>query len=306
MDDESPSSSDPKVPPELERLIFEIAALSYPTNIPKFMLIAVRVKHWIEPLLYRVGFLSFFGPDPKPNVYGVPTCTVHFFLQRIANKPPSFFQSAVKHLFVDYVPASVSISTVNAILAACPRVTDLFVYNRSPTVEVLAGLKSMRRLAIPVDVFFGQAAIDFTALLFRNITHLYLRGAASNPDMHLVWIGLSSVSHLTHVAFDTTSITHLTPTLMKENTHLRYIVHLSWGVGGDNDDIELFRPLSDDARFVCIEQMVDGRLHWLRGADAAKGDDYWALAEAFIAAKLAGKVDRSCYFISDKDQSWRT
>jgi hypothetical protein len=35
-----------RLPPELERTIFEIAALLEPTNIPTLMRIAWRVKHW--------------------------------------------------------------------------------------------------------------------------------------------------------------------------------------------------------------------------------------------------------------------
>ena len=40
----------PRLPPELERVIFEIAALSYPTTTPNLMLIAWRVKNWYVTL----------------------------------------------------------------------------------------------------------------------------------------------------------------------------------------------------------------------------------------------------------------
>jgi hypothetical protein len=48
-------------------------------------------------------------------------------------------------------------------------------------------------------------------------------------------------------------------------------------------------PDSDDARVVCIRQ-TNFRADWIRGA--ATGEEYWALANAFIAAKHAEKVDR--------------
>jgi hypothetical protein len=195
---------------------------------------------------------------------------------------------------MDYAPETVPVSKVDAILAACSGVTTLFVHNQSPAAGLLARLKCMRRLEIPVEALFaGQtAAVDFTTPLFRNMTHLCLRGTRLKADIRLIWTSLACIPHLTHVAFDTSSITALTPALTKENTRLRCIVHHSWGDVEDEEDVEIFRPLSDDARFVCIEHWGDCHLDWLRGTGAVKGDDDWALAEDFIAAKRAGTVDR--------------
>ncbi|KAJ7887662.1 hypothetical protein B0H14DRAFT_3430691 [Mycena olivaceomarginata] len=53
-------SSSPMLPAELEREVFEICSLSRPVSIPTLMLIAKRVKEWIEPLLYRVKPPKFF------------------------------------------------------------------------------------------------------------------------------------------------------------------------------------------------------------------------------------------------------
>ncbi|KAK7047058.1 hypothetical protein R3P38DRAFT_3176535 [Favolaschia claudopus] len=46
-------SNSPCFPPELERYIFETAALFYPHTIPRLLPVARRVLIWIEPLLYR-------------------------------------------------------------------------------------------------------------------------------------------------------------------------------------------------------------------------------------------------------------
>ncbi|KAJ6505111.1 hypothetical protein C8R45DRAFT_544408 [Mycena sanguinolenta] len=54
----SESDHEPTLPPELERRIFEIAALACPVRIPTLMLVARRVKFLVEPLLYRVVFLK--------------------------------------------------------------------------------------------------------------------------------------------------------------------------------------------------------------------------------------------------------
>ncbi|KAJ7659091.1 hypothetical protein DFH06DRAFT_1130657 [Mycena polygramma] len=60
----------PNLPPELERHIFELAALSHPMLIPNMIRVAWRVKLWIEPLLYRtlafgvkIDGLPIFRPE---------------------------------------------------------------------------------------------------------------------------------------------------------------------------------------------------------------------------------------------------
>jgi hypothetical protein len=37
---------DPKLPPEIERVIFESVAFSHPVRIPNLMQVAWRVKDW--------------------------------------------------------------------------------------------------------------------------------------------------------------------------------------------------------------------------------------------------------------------
>lgn len=55
-------SSDPMLPPELERHIFEYAAFLYPETMPHLMLVAHRVKIWFDrPLVVlRTPVLTVF------------------------------------------------------------------------------------------------------------------------------------------------------------------------------------------------------------------------------------------------------
>jgi hypothetical protein len=75
---------------------------------------------------------------------------------------------------------------------------------------------------------------------------------------------------------------------MQANARLQCIVILFMDEFQDNE-LDLLHPLSEDVRFVCIEQK-DRRLDWLRGAHGDK--DYWTRAEEFIASKRAGRIDR--------------
>jgi hypothetical protein len=45
----------PILPPELERGIFEICAISRPVSIPNLMLVAQRVKEWCVAIFFVNG-----------------------------------------------------------------------------------------------------------------------------------------------------------------------------------------------------------------------------------------------------------
>ncbi|KAJ6534267.1 hypothetical protein B0H19DRAFT_1185649 [Mycena capillaripes] len=299
----TPPLTDPRLPPELECRIFEMAASAYTGGIPNLMLVARRVKHWVEPLLYRVLFLPITEDWESHDweMYGVPAIPVDTLMTALAHKPPWFFASAVRHILIDYDLAKLSVSTVKTILAACPQVANLF--DRSvfgADAEVLEGFQCLRRLAIDASGA-GNILMDFRAPIFRNVTHLELLDDwnLEDPDLGSRLCGkLGLIPHLTHVAFNAFLNSTAFSTGIRADTRLNCIVFFHSGLLF----VDEHRLLSDDARFVCMQQ-TDWRLDWLRGTDG--GDDYWALADAFIAVKRAGKIDRSIYSISDTDHSWR-
>jgi uncharacterized integral membrane protein len=59
------------LPLELERIIFEIAALVYPKSIPSLILVARRVKHWyiIIKAWYPTLSLTFAVSNPGSSLY---------------------------------------------------------------------------------------------------------------------------------------------------------------------------------------------------------------------------------------------
>ncbi|KAJ7111094.1 hypothetical protein C8R44DRAFT_883532 [Mycena epipterygia] len=48
------TADDPRFAPQLEQIILEFCAADRPAGIPRLMLIAQRVKEWVEAALYRV------------------------------------------------------------------------------------------------------------------------------------------------------------------------------------------------------------------------------------------------------------
>ncbi|KAJ7602246.1 hypothetical protein DFH06DRAFT_369329 [Mycena polygramma] len=282
-----PAGVDPRLPPELECIIFEIAALTSPRSIPELMRVAQRVKAWVEPILYRV-------------VEGFPLIPRDLLLRTIQKKSPtsSFFSSVVKHIYLDNPPgaAPLQLSDVETILAACCRCSDLFVAWSQASLQfvpVLNRLECLRRLTIDLRSLFDFTPIDCTQPFLRNLTHLELLDSyelSGHPA------GLALLPHLTHLAFNdaipTAAALHAG---LQTNTHLQCLIFFSE---------EPMEPEAEDDRFVAIEQ-TDFQLDWIRGATG--GRDHWALADNFIAAKRAGRLDKSLYWISDEDTfDWAT
>ncbi|KAJ6585899.1 hypothetical protein B0H19DRAFT_1250656 [Mycena capillaripes] len=188
-------------------------------------------------------------------------------------------------------------SVADTILAACPRVRNLFVLDdlTPQYLPILSQLDCLLRLAIDqidLESLFEPSAIDFGEPLFRNLTHLeLLDGSLDLPS------DVALIPNLTHIAFNTNSGIAALHSRTHANARLRCIVFLRPSHLGEESI-----PFSD-TRLVCIRQ-TNFRADWLSGATT--GVDYWALADAFIAAKQAGKIDRSWYCISDtdRDASW--
>ncbi|KAJ7896192.1 hypothetical protein B0H13DRAFT_2523379 [Mycena leptocephala] len=219
------SHNPPRLPLELERLIFETAAVSRPMSIVDFMLVAWRVKNWqvtlhllmilmtmavgyrTEPLLYRVVLLC---RAQERQISGFPVLPPEIMRRIIADKPPKFLLDPVRHLLFD---TTVERSEVQTILTACTHVANLFAYTVSNwRLGALVGLQHLRRLAINVYELLELCHKDPTPV--RNLTHLELFNSfsASNysysdtddrmgnvPDLCAY---LAHMPHLTHIAFN--------------------------------------------------------------------------------------------------------
>ncbi|KAJ6550053.1 hypothetical protein B0H19DRAFT_1264916 [Mycena capillaripes] len=297
--------SDPKLPPEVERIIFEIAALLCPIHIPKLILIAWRVKEWVELLLYRVvQFMPRQMDGAPPPQIRLPAFTSQILLKKIAARP-QFIDSSVRHLFIGGV-----VVRSPAILMACTGVTNLVMENATYAhLAALGSLKCLRRLVVDVQMLFKDRPMDSKHPVFRHMTHLELLDDYRSNDHHrpprtrALCALLARIHHLAHVAFNTIPVQpDLLDALLaglRANARLECIVLLS----PDPGVIDRARSLADDSRFVCLER-ADYRASWLRGTGYGEGD--WDLADAFIAARRAGRVDSSEFIIHDDDDSWRT
>ncbi|KAJ7059717.1 hypothetical protein C8F01DRAFT_1370585 [Mycena amicta] len=161
---------DPRLPPELEREIFEIAALADPKTIPILVQVAHRVLDWTEPLLYRTLRVKY-------------SKRLDAFLVALRTKSPSAL-------------GVTSVGTTNS-------------FSGPPAFKALGTLRNLRRMAVSLCEIFPwdegrleseDVTVDpMTASpALAHITHLSLH---DNMDCtyHLVSAALPCIPCLTHL-----------------------------------------------------------------------------------------------------------
>ncbi|KAJ6453948.1 hypothetical protein C8R45DRAFT_1038502 [Mycena sanguinolenta] len=107
------------LPLELERHIFELAALSRPVSIPHMMLPFIHPyfnrPFRVRPLLFRT---LVFGCD---SIDGLPVCDVEI-IAGLAQHPDAILD-AVRNVIAFLIPPM----ALNTIIQACPRMENLFM-----------------------------------------------------------------------------------------------------------------------------------------------------------------------------------
>ncbi|KAJ6538147.1 hypothetical protein B0H19DRAFT_1258724 [Mycena capillaripes] len=192
------------LPLKLERQIFEMVALSRPVSIPGMMLVAWRVKHWLEPLLYRT---LLFGVT---RIEALPLCDIETFIRIARTKPPSFLRNAVRDVIIRDQYAD----RVNAILTACSGVVNLNI-SRTSTADLYRsmplaspGIDSLMPTHLHCDIHdLVDPAISnpFSLPFFSRLTHLNLfyhldRSSDSETTARERRLALCAAPQLTHLA----------------------------------------------------------------------------------------------------------
>ncbi|KAJ6495202.1 hypothetical protein C8R45DRAFT_1133492, partial [Mycena sanguinolenta] len=185
--------SEPRLPPELEHVIFKITALAHPVGIPTLMLVARRVKFWVQPILYRV---VFFLVDSTIKLYnlGLPTFTPDLIKQ----KSHDFLH--VRNLFIHDL--SVGDTVLKSWLMACTGITNLYAQARCTpeTLPSLSDFTNVQYLTINVHALCGTT---IPVPLFLAVTHLELLaihiGIENVPSLCR---NIPLIPRLTHIALN--------------------------------------------------------------------------------------------------------
>ncbi|KAJ7172810.1 hypothetical protein C8R43DRAFT_1119652 [Mycena crocata] len=280
----------PVLPMELEREIFEVAARSRPSSIPTLLLVASRVKIWVEPLLYRV----IFAGSPVNHWERMPEYPVTFpddISSILDTKPASFLRHSVRHLFF----STISFADVGweRLLSTCSQIEDLYIIH--PQLEdylaAVANL-SLKRLYTSLDFLFNPSEIDFSHQLFSHLTHLWNLGDTSSPQ---IWAGLALIPHLTHLAFNHPSFVPFSLGFLDTCKALRVLVFLL-----ETSELEVVvnDKLAEDPRFLAMSP-PSRRRDWQLGAHT--GIDFWSRADDFVARRMSGRVPAAQYWLDEDD-----
>ncbi|KAF7325614.1 Carboxypeptidase [Mycena kentingensis (nom. inval.)] len=171
---------DHRLPPELEREIF-IAACSKRSDITTLLLVAQRVRIWLEPLLYRTITLS----DASTGINDT-------FRTTLNTKPPAFLAHAVRNIVVNLSSSAPDtiLEQICTVLRACSNSAAIAINaNSNAAYCVLVGC--MNALAHPprrLAVFLGELAAAVA------------ESATATPSLFAPPPALHAFSRLTHLA----------------------------------------------------------------------------------------------------------
>ncbi|KAK6996671.1 hypothetical protein R3P38DRAFT_3329379 [Favolaschia claudopus] len=233
------------LPPELERVIFELAAWLYPSMIQTLILVAKRVWIWIEPQLYHVVLCD--GGETQ------------LLIKMLEYKSPEFLQAHVRHLALS---SSTSRDEVTRILSICTNICDLALWTGDTypaMLPLLRNLTSLKCLSINLYSLFGGPEnfqippVDDLAL--KNLTHLDVFSDIPEP----LWPFFGMLPSLTHLSLSDFTI-------------------LAWWTWYST--LDMFQPSDTADPRLCSVSCQEFRLDWIEGAWGRC--DYWRRAESMV------------------------
>ncbi|KAJ7662783.1 hypothetical protein DFH06DRAFT_1296356 [Mycena polygramma] len=279
----------PALPPDLERCIFECTALSRPVSIPKLMRVAWRVKHWVEPLLHRTVVVGIETID------GIPLCEPTEF-PRSTN-----FAHAVRNVMI----TTSKYENMTTLMHSYPNMENLYLmfHGGFPTVAH-GGFNSLKQLYASPRIFLAVVHPANSAG-FANLTHLELfppmTPSRDEPSSEILarWTVLGKLPKLTHLALPSMDIPGICSMVLSDCKSLRALIVFKIQPGPS----PTMDRLSNDPRFMMM-MVQNYTADWQQGV--LTGDDYWARADAFIAKRKTGEIDRSTFFVDERKIKWKT
>ncbi|KAF7309233.1 Zn(2)-C6 fungal-type domain-containing protein [Mycena indigotica] len=279
----SDASLGPRLPPELEREIFEAAAEMDPLSIPQLLLVAKRVHLWIEPLAYHtvtvddsMRFLSFL--DNAKNGW----------------KPPAFFAQHVRYLRLFIHEEDIPDEAILCALALCTGITR--IGGAGPVVgpDLLPFLASLRleRIALSLThVFPDLEGVDLGLPCFQTLTHYDVFDDLSEHQQALRFVGqLALLPCLTHVSLNNDVPWPAVEELLRTCTNLRVLV-LQWDSGPAEEGIKRAAETPfRNPRFVMTTFEDMEETTWA-------APNLWTIAEQFIEDKRQGRIDEGCFWM---------
>ncbi|KAJ7213754.1 hypothetical protein C8J57DRAFT_1096694 [Mycena rebaudengoi] len=261
----------PAFPPELEREIFEVAAIELPESIPQLVRVARRVCVWIEPFLYRTLIVT-----PHRKLDPDALCLA-------IEKHPAKFAKYLRN-FLTWEHYSENAWSLR-ILPLCSGIRNLtLVFPVSVMTPALEAMQLRRWSGVLFNLVEGSP-VDPARPLFRTLTHLDLWDADTEFLTELPFAQFPALTHLSVNHLDAEYSPFFASTL-HDCTRLCVLVNL-WMSPFERDN-ETHHSV-DDPRFVFMWLSNDEYVEdWKVGVEGGK--DFWVRAELFVAKRKRGEI----------------
>ncbi|KAF7304476.1 hypothetical protein HMN09_00849900 [Mycena chlorophos] len=292
------STSSPILPPELEHRIFYAAAYSAPYEALNLMLVAWRVKQWVEPLLYRnlvIGSRLPSSSQAIPLFYPDPASARWQMLQ---SKPTDFLSTAVENLMLVCVKEP-PFSRIPALLSG---VRNLVVVSVEPVHGALDAFQRLERL----DCNYFEHLFDYDSEIriadnptLAQLTHLEM-GTESALEDFAVWSEILRLPSLTHLAIaqheevvsalETPQRAALVAA-MRPTGHLNaFVVRYFYSSSPEMEGNEEFDEwLESNPGFVALSTVSNWALSW---GNTVLGliPDFWTRVDEHVGRRRADKT----------------
>ncbi|KAF8206825.1 hypothetical protein K438DRAFT_448822 [Mycena galopus ATCC 62051] len=253
--------------------------------MPALVLVARRVKIWIEPLLFRT--ISIHHTVPPLPFSRLPFAAV----AKLVIFQPDALREHTRHVcFVDVRLADV----VPDFLSRCRCIMNLAFVRTVwvPHLDFLLTRLPLERLSFTLRalgmIFPWPDPFDGAHSLFSSITHLSILDYEVQADDWRTWSGLAEIPNLTHLSSINGMSNSVLRGALKHCTRLEALVWVYPSQASLDENEAPTTEITDDPRFVAL--VVSNRfVDWETGARG--GSDYWADASALVEARrYEGKV----------------
>ncbi|KAJ6592538.1 hypothetical protein B0H19DRAFT_1245403 [Mycena capillaripes] len=195
-----------------------MSAWSRPLSIPMLMLVAWRVKLWLEPVLYETIIL---GSDVLHTMEGHPVLSGDTLLLLLEQRS-LFFRDNVRSMLIWWVR---NFDNEKNILSRYRSVENLWLSqsDTSPDLISVVEVLPLKHLHCSLEILLGSPEnIDFTHCLFAGITHLELFDNLINPELYC---DLSTLPHLSHPSSSESNVISIVFKLLKTCPSLRVLIY---------------------------------------------------------------------------------
>ncbi|KAJ7059708.1 hypothetical protein C8F01DRAFT_217901 [Mycena amicta] len=274
-----PTMDDPRLPPELEREIFELAAENHPEMVVHLINVAHRVLEWTEPFLYRTV-----------RVRNSPAFEA--FQRVLLTRPRTILAAGVRHVHFE-AREECTYEICFEIISKCPGIRRIGTTNRftgPQALEALGTLTNVNHLAVNLCGLFTTEwyptpdQMDSTHPAFARVTHLSLHDNMQRDVIRKRNCAiLPGLPRLTHLRLKLSGLPPADIQHLLTSCALLEIFILTTASRSSVTEKPGYALVSADPRLVWGQVADHYDLFWddwRRGADGLV--DMWALAEEAV------------------------